>query len=357
MVLLILGEQKMTDFLYGFIKGLSPALQWLMFIVATVIGFVCLVKFADIFVDSASNLAKIFKIPAIVIGLTIVAFGTSAPEASVSITAVINGSNGISVGNIVGSNIFNLFLILAVSALIAPVAIKRYLVKRDLMMMLLSSIMMVVFAFAFPAGENSALVWFEGLIMLVAFIIYLVVMIKREIAQSKIKMHTIDPEYAEKEFGKPKGIWITLLLIVISLVGIVVGGTLVNVGAKGIVVGIGASETLAGLTVCAIGTSLPELVTSITAMKKNENDIAVGNVVGSNIFNVMLILGVCSLISPLTLDLFAIIDIVIMFVLFAIFFIYSIFNKQLGKKMAIAMITIYVLYFAFIIIREYIPLF
>lgn len=352
-----LGEQKMTEFLYGYIQGFNPIFSWILFILSTIIGFVCLVKFADVFVDSASNLAKIFKIPAIVIGLTIVAFGTSAPEASVSITATINGSNGISVGNIIGSNIFNLFFILAISALIAPVAIKRYLVKRDLMMMLISSIMMVVFAFAFPFGENNALMWFEGLIMLVAFIIYLVIMIKREIAQSKIKMHTIDPEYAEQEFGKPKSIGVTLLLIFVSLIGIIVGGTLVNVGAKGIVVGIGASENLAGLTVCAIGTSLPELVTSIVAMRKNENDIAVGNVVGSNIFNVMLILGVCSLISPLTLDLFAIIDIVIMFVLFIIFFIYSIFNKQLGKKMAIAMIIIYVLYFAFIIVREYVPLF
>lgn len=347
----------MTDLIYNFIKGLSPALGWILFIISTIIGFVCLVKFADVFVDSSSNLAKIFKIPAIVIGLTIVAFGTSAPEASVSITATINGSNGISVGNIIGSNIFNLFLILAVSALIAPVAIKRYLVKRDLMMMLLSSVLMVLFAFLFSANGSRALVWFEGLIMLVIFIAYLVVMIKNELKQSKIKMHTIDPAYAEQEFGKPKNVWITLLLIVVSLVGIVVGGTLVNVGAKGIVVGIGASENLAGLTVCAIGTSLPELVTSVTAMRKNENDLAVGNVVGSNIFNVMLILGVCSLISPLSLDLFAVIDIVIMFVLFVIFFVYSIFNKELNKKMAIAMIVIYVLYFAFIIIREYVPLF
>lgn len=347
----------MTDFLYGFVDGQSVAIQWILFIAITVIGFFCLVKFADIFVDSTSNLAKIFKIPAIVVGLTIVAFGTSAPEASVSITAAINGSNGISVGNIIGSNIFNLFFILAVSALIAPVAIKRYLVKRDLAMMLGASLLMVLFAFMFNASGQSALVWYEGLILLVIFVVYLIFMIRRELKQMKVKTHIVSEEFAKEEFGKPKNIWITLILIVVSLLGIIVGGTFVNVGAKGIVVNIGASETLAGLTVCAIGTSLPELVTSIVAMRKHENDIAVGNVVGSSIFNVMLVLGVCSLISSQTLDLFAIIDIIIMAVLFIIFMIYSIFKSKLNKKMAIAMIVIYILYFTFIIVREYVPLF
>ncbi len=347
----------MSEFIYSFIDGQSVALQWVLFLLITIVGFVCLVKFADIFVDSASNLAKIFKIPAIVIGLTIVAFGTSAPEASVSITATINGSNGMSIGNIIGSNIFNTFLILAVSALIAPVAIKRYLVKRDLSMMLVSSLMMVLFAFVFSANGQRALVWYEGLIMLVTFVIYLVVMIIKELKQSKIKMHTVSPEYAEKEFGKPKNIWVTLLLIVVSILGIVVGGTFANVGAKGIAVNIGASETLAGLTVCAIGTSLPELVTSVVAMKKGENDIAVGNVVGSNIFNVMFILGTCSLIAPQTFNAFAIFDIIIMAALFIVFMIYAIFNNNLGKKMAISMLVIYALYFAFIIVREYVPIF
>lgn len=349
----------MTDSIYNFIKGQSSAMQWVLFIAAIVVGFILLVKCADIFVDSASNLAQIFKIPAIVVGLTIVAFGTSAPEASVSITAAISGSNGISVGNIIGSNIFNLFLILAVSALIAPVAIKRYLVKRDLVIMLISSFLMVCFAFLFGLNGQRALVWYEGLILLAIFVVYLVVMIRRELKHSKEKMHVVSEEFAKEELNttkKQKNGWLSLLFLVLSLVGIVVGGTFVNVGAKGVVVGIGASETLAGLTVCAIGTSLPELVTSIVAMRKHENDIAVGNVIGSNIFNVMLVLGVCSLIAPQGLDMFAVVDIIIMAVLFVVFMIYSIFNKQLGKKMAISMIIIYVIYFAFIILREYVPI-
>ena len=349
----------MTEFFYGFINGQLTWLQWVLFLMATVIGFILLVKCADVFVDSASNIAKIFKIPAIVVGLTIVAFGTSAPEASVSITGAINGSNGISIGNIIGSNLFNLFFVLAVSALISPVAIKRYLVKRDLMMMLISSLLMVAFLFLFPSNGQPALVWFEGLILLVIFIIYLVVMIKKEIKQSKIKMHVVSKEYAEEEFNvstKKQNGWLSFLFLVLSLIGIVVGGTFVNVGAKGIVVNIGASETLAGLTVCAIGTSLPELVTSLVAMKKNENDIAVGNVVGSNIFNIMLILGSCALIVPQSFDVFAMADIIIMAVLFIVFMIYAIFNNRLGKKMAISMIIMYVLYFAFIILREYVPI-
>lgn len=346
----------MTDLVYNFINGQSNVLQWILFIAVTIIGFIFLVKFADLFVDASSNLAKIFKIPAIVVGLTVVAFGTSAPEASVSIMATINGSNGISVGNIVGSNIFNLFLILASSALIAPVAIKRYLVKRDLLMMVLSSVFLVLFAFAFGSNGQNSLVWFEGLILLVILIVYLIVMIKKELKQMKIKTHIIPEEYAEQEFGKPKKLWVTLVLIIVSLLGIVVGGTLSVAGAKGIVVNIGASETLAGLTVCAIGTSLPELVTSMVAMKKGENDIAVGNVVGSNIFNVMLILGICSIIAPQALNIFALVDLIILAILCIIFMIYAIFNNKLTKKMAVTMIIIYLIFFIFIVIREYIPI-
>ena len=350
----------MIDFLYDFVKCQTTGIQWLLFIVATILGFIVLVKCADIFVDAASNIAHIFKIPAILVGLTIVAFGTSAPEASISIMATINGSNGISVGNITGSVMFNLYVILAVSALIAPVAIKRYLVKRDLMTMTVSSLLLVVFAFLFSTTGNPALIWFEGLIFLVVFIIYLIVMIRREIKYSKVKMHVISEEYASKELNvstKHQNGWISFLLLVLSLLGIVIGGSLVNIGARGIVVNIGASENLAGLTVCALGSSLPELVTSVVAMKKNENDIAVGNVVGSNIFNILLILGMCALVSPQTLDTFSLIDIVIMAVMCVAFMIYAIFNRQLGKKMAISMITIYTLFFVFIVLREYVPLF
>jgi cation:H+ antiporter len=349
----------MIDFLYDFIKEQSTGLQWLFFIIATVLGFIILVKCADIFVDSASNIAHIFKIPAILVGLTIVAFGTSAPELSISVMAASSGSDGIAIGNISGSVIFNLYFVLAVSSLIAPVAIKRYLVKRDLLVMTVSSLLLVMFAFLFSTTGNPALIWIEGLIFLVIFVIYLIVMIRREIKYSKVKMHVVSEEYAAEELKTSKNQkngWISFLLLVISLLGIVIGGALVNIGARGIVVNIGASENLAGLTVCALGSSLPELVTSLVAMKKNENDIAIGNIVGSNLFNILLILGVCSLVAPQTLSTFALIDIVIMAIMCVVFMVYAIFNSKLGKKMAISMITIYTLFFIFIVLREYVPI-
>ncbi len=339
-------EKFMSEKLYNLIMGLENGWAWVLFIVCIAVGFVFLVKGADIFVNSASNLAKLAKIPAIVIGLTIVAFGTSMPEASVSITATVSGSAGISIGNIIGSNIFNLFFILGLSAIIKPVVIDRIVVKRDITIMLVSSYILVLAGFLFGSNGNRALVWFEGTVLLVIFVCYLIYMIRYETKHQIV----VETKPDEKKMSLP----LTLVLLVLSLIAIVGGGTLVNAGAKGVAVKIGFSETLAGLTICAIGTSLPELVTSIVAMKKDETDIAVGNVIGSNIFNVMFILGLCSVISPLTVDLFALIDIVIMAVLFTVFFIYSLCKKDVNRWAGVSMLFLYILYFGFIVAREFI---
>lgn len=337
----------MSEKLFNLLLGLSNGWAWVLFLLCIAVGFVLLVKGADIFVNSASNLAKLAKIPAIVIGLTIVAFGTSMPEASVSITATATGSSGISIGNIIGSNMFNLFFILGLCAIFKPVVLERIVVKRDISIMLISSYILLLSGFLFGSNGSRALVWFEGLCLLVIFVAYIIYMIHYE---TKYQI-AIDTSYeADKKISLPK----TIVLLILSLVGIVLGGTLVNAGAKGVAVKVGVSETLAGLTICAIGTSLPELVTSVIALKKNETDIAIGNVIGSNIFNVMFILGLCSVISPLAVDLFAIIDIVIMAVLFTGFFVYSLIKKDVNKWAGISMMAIYVLYFAFIIAREYI---
>lgn len=337
----------MSEKLFNLLLGLSNGWAWVLFLLCIAVGFVLLVKGADIFVNSASNLAKLAKIPAIVIGLTIVAFGTSMPEASVSITATVTGSAGISIGNIIGSNMFNLFFILGLCAIFKPVVLERIVVKRDITIMLISSYILLLSGFLFGSNGSRALVWFEGLCLLVIFVAYIIYMIYYE---TKYQI-AIDTSYdADKKISLPK----TIVLLILSLIGIVLGGTLVNTGAKGVAVKVGVSENLAGLTICAIGTSLPELVTSVVALKKNETDIAIGNVIGSNIFNVMFILGLCSVISPLAVDLFAIIDIVIMAVLFTGFFIYSLIKKDINKWAGISMMAIYVLYFAFIIVREYI---
>lgn len=339
-------EKIISEKLFNLILGLQSGWAWVLFILCIAVGFVLLVKGADVFVNSASNLAKLAKIPAIVIGLTIVAFGTSMPEASVSITAVATGNDGISIGNIIGSNMFNLFFILGLSAIIKPVVLDRIVVKRDITIMLVSSYILVLAGFLFGSNGNRALVWFEGVVLLVIFVSYLIYMIRYETKHQIV----VETKPDEKKISLP----LTLLWLVLSLVAIVGGGTLVNAGAKGVAVKIGFSETLAGLTICAIGTSLPELVTSIVALKKNEADIAIGNVIGSNIFNVMFILGLCSIISPLAVDLFAIIDIVIMAVLFTAFFIYSLCKKDVNKWAGISMLIIYILYFAFIVAREFI---
>lgn len=347
------GENKMSNWLYGLVIDMPAVWAWILFLVFVAVGFVLLVKGADVFVASASDIAKLAKIPTIVVGLTIVAFGTSMPEASVSITATVSGSAGISIGNIVGSNIFNLFFILGLTAVLKPVFIDRLVVRRDISVMLLSSYMLVLAGFLFASNGSRALVWFEGLAMLVVFVVYLVCMIKFEMkAQPKpMEQNSVQAELSAP--AKKISLPVTILMLVLSLIAIVLGGTLVNVGAKGMAVKVGVSETLAGLTICAVGTSLPELVTSIVAMKKNEADIAIGNVIGSNIFNVMFILGLCSVISPLTVDLFAILDIVIMAVLFTLFFVYCLQKNNLGKVAGAVMISAYVLYLVFIVAREY----
>ncbi len=342
----------MSDLIYDFIMGLSSGWGWGLLLLCVAVGFVMLIKGADVFVSSASNLAKLAKIPAIVVGLTIVAFGTSAPEASVSITAAVTGSAGISVGNIVGSNIFNLLVVLGLSAVFRPVILDKMVVKRDVLLMLASSFMLVLMAFIFGSGGNRALVWFEGLALLLIFIAYLVYMVRYEV-KNTIIIEDEKTAQTEEKAKKKTSLPLTLLWLILSLVVIVLGGNLVNVGAKGIAVKIGVSETLAGLTICAVGTSLPELVTSVIAIRKNESEIAVGNVVGSNIFNVMLILGVCSVITPLGIDLFSVIDMVIMAVLFVVFFIYCLLSDKVDRKAGIAMIVLYALYLTFIVLREY----
>ncbi len=344
----------MSDLIYNFVKGQLPIVQWFLFLAMIFLGFYCLVKFANIFVDSASTLAKILRIPTIIVGLTIVSIGTSAPELSVSMIATINGSSGISVGNILGADIFKILVVLSASAFVAPVALKKSVVKRDFLVMLFSSILLLIFVLINTFGNSNAIVWIEGLIMIAVFIIYVAVMINHE-KHTEIarKVH----RRKKREENSKSKIFITIILLIFSVVGIVFGGTFVNVGAKGIAVNIGASETLAGLTVCAIGASLPEFVTSVVAMRRGENDIAIGNVVGANILNILMILGLCSFVAPQTFDLFALIDLIIMITMFMFVYVYSLNHEVVGKKMATFMIILYILYFAFIIVREYVPIF
>ena len=244
-------------------------------------GLAILVKCADIFVDGSSNIAKAFGIPSLIIGLTIVAFGTSAPEAAVSITAGLKGSNEISIGNVVGSNICNSLLILGFCGLFKALKAKKEVRKRDFPYYLLSALVLFIMVSEyFFAGESVGhITRANGLIMLCFLGIYMVSLI------SDVKRNKKNDNQEQKEKFKAKD----LLYIIIGLAGIILGGQMVVEGATNIAQAIGVSENVIALTIVAIGTSLPELVTSYVATKKGEVDIAVGNVIVSNIFNILFI--------------------------------------------------------------------
>ena len=251
----------------------------------TLLGFLLLVKGADVFVDSASGVAKKLGVSPLVIGLTIVAFGTSLPELAVSVTAALSGSNEIAVGNVTGSNIFNLLVVAGVSAIIAPLTIDRFLIKRDWPASILAAALLGVFLLF--GNDISRL---EAVILLVIFAIMLFLQLRN--AKSAEEARQTDDR-------KPI---LLAVLLVLGIAGIILGGEFAVEGASGLARAIGWSESLIGLTIVAIGTSLPELVTSIVAARRGENEIAMGNVIGSNLFNILCILGVSALLHPIHVE-------------------------------------------------------
>lgn len=304
-------------------------------------GFVLLVKGADLFVDGACGLSEKLKIPAYLVGLTVVAFGTSLPEAAVSITAATQGSNAIAIGNVIGSNTFNTLVVLGMSALIAPVLVKDKLLKRDLPFCLAISVLLLILIVTFGSGQ-IALTRIDGIIFLALFAVFMTVSIM------DAKKEAV-PEIAEQKTEMK--LWKCILLILIGIAGVIIGGQLTVTGAKGLARIIGLSETVIGLTVIAIGTSLPELVTSIVAARKGQNDIAVGNVVGSNIFNILFILGVSSVISPIVTDSYAIADCCMLIAVSLITFVFALFKRKINRPMGAVMLLMYVAYTAYLLVR------
>ena len=245
----------------------------LIAIIFIIVGFLFLVKGADCFVENASSIAGKIGVSSLIIGLTIVAFGTSMPELAVSVTAALENANEIAVGNVVGSNIFNLLVVAGLSACIYPLLVNKTIMKRDWP---LSVVAAVLLTFMLTDRNISR---FEGMILLICFGIMLYVQIKQT-TKSEEDQKRIDTPYSK-----------LIIFLIIGIAGIVIGGQLVVDGATSLARIIGLSETLIGLTIVAIGTSLPELVTSLVAARKNENEIAMGNVIGSNLFNIFCILG------------------------------------------------------------------
>ena len=321
-----------------------------MNIILLVAGFVALVKGADLFVDGSSSIAAIFKVPSVIIGLTIVALGTSAPELAVSTSAALKGSNEIALSNVVGSNIFNLLMVLGVCAVIKPLPITKVIKKRDFPLSIvvtaalfgvlaLQMIGKVDFGAVKMSDNVSEVSRIIGISLLVLFIIYIVILII-----SAIKNKT------EGEPTKTMSPLKSILFIIIGLVLIIAGGQFVVNSAKFIAAAFGMSETLIGLTVVAFGTSLPELVTSIVASRKGENELAVGNVVGSNIFNMMFILGISAALHPITVNFACMTDFAILIVASIMVFIFALKNK-ITRAEGIVMILFYIATVVFAAVR------
>ena len=301
-----------------------------------IIGFALLVKGSDIFVDGSVSAAKLFRVPAVIIGLTIVSIGTSAPEAAVSITAGIKGSNEIAISNLVGSNILNILCVAGISAVITPFFVDKNVLKRDLPVAI--AFMVIATVMAVTGGVVTRL---EGVILFVIFVIYIAYLIRNAI---KNRESVSDTE-------KPMSPLKSALFILIGIAAIVGGGQLVVGSAKIIAKTFGMSETLIGVTVVAIGTSLPELVTSIVAAYKGQSEIAIGNVVGSNIFNITFILGISSACSPIVVISESMIDSLVMIGTCAIGYLFCLTGKKLSRVEGIIMVAIYAVYTAYLILR------
>ena len=308
-----------------------------------VVGMILLIKGADFFVDGSSKIAKAFHIPSLIIGLTLVSMGTSAPEASVSINAAINDLNDLSIGNVVGSNIFNTLFILGMSALFTPLLIKDEMKKYDIPIMIGIYLVLILFSFVISPLKIDI---FESIILLVLFIGYILSLIFRAKKENNAKV-----EEAEEKITKGK-LLLSVVLAIFGLAAIIFGGDLVVDSASNIATELGMSESLVGLTIVAVGTSLPELVTSVVASVKKENDIAIGNVIGSNIFNVVFILGLSSTISSLVVNPAVLLDMIVMTISGLIVLVLAICSKRINKWQGIIMFMLYVAYLTYIIIRN-----
>ena len=301
-----------------------------------IIGFVLLVKGADFFVDGASSIAAKLKVPSLIIGLTVVSMGTSLPEAAVSISASLSGNNGISLGNVVGSNLFNLLVVVGVSSMILPIVSDSDVLKRD---MPINILITAVLCAMLLDGKLSRL---EAAILLVLLAAYLFLLIR-----SALKNRTEGAEQKVMTWTK------SILFSVVGAGAIIGGGQLVVESAKVIAATLGMGETLIGLTVVAIGTSLPELVTSIVAARKGDSGIAMGNAVGSCIFNILFILGMAGVISPMTADATFFIDTGILIAISAIMLLFAFTKKKTDRIEGTICVLMYAAYTAYIIMRAF----
>ena len=318
-------------------------------VVLLIVGMVLLVKGADFFVDGSSKIAKAMKVPSLIIGLTLVSMGTSAPELSVSVNAALAGSSDISFGNVIGSNIFNTFFILGVSSFFISLSFSKEMAKYDVPVMVGIYLVMLFFSFVTTPYKLDRI---ESIIFVLLFASYITsLIIRTKKTNSNIEENN--------EIITKKQLIYNILISIIGLAAIIYGGDLVVDKASFIAKEMGMSEALVGLTIVAVGTSLPELVTSVVASIKKERDIAIGNVIGSNIFNILFILGVSSTIKPLAISQvvslginIALFDLIVLIISGVAILLISRTTKTLKKWQGIIFVLMYIAYVAYIIIRD-----
>lgn len=303
------------------------------------VGFVLLIKGADFFVDGASSIASKLKIPSLVIGLTVVSMGTSAPEAAISITSSIAGNADISLGNVIGSNLFNLLMVIGVCAIIFPVASDKDILRRDMPINICITGAFLVMILDGKLGRIDAVVL---LVIFVAYLSWLVIGTMKNRDKN-----------ADEPSGKQLSWLLSTVFSFVGVAGIVFGGDMVVDNAQIIAKQLGMSDTLIGLTVVALGTSLPELVTSVVAAKKGQSDIALGNAVGSCLFNFLFVLGIAGVIRPMTADPSLKIDTAILVGVTAIMLIFALTKRKTGRIEGIICVSAYAIYTAYIIMRAY----
>lgn len=305
-----------------------------------VVGFVLLIKGADFFVDGSSAVAKKLRIPPLIIGMTIVAMGTSLPETSVSVSASLAGKNDLSISNAVGSNIFNLMIVAGFCAILCPLPIGKDTLKKDFPFSILAA--GVLLAMGALSGEITRI---DGIILLLLFALFLYMMIKSAIAARNSAVS------AENEEIKNLPVWQCALYIIGGIAAIAFGGKMVVESASDIARHFGMSDNLIGMTIVALGTSLPELVTSIVAARKNEMDMALGNVIGSNIFNILFVLGIAAAISPIGFTSANMIDTAVLIASSLLVLIFCIPKRKLVRWNGISMVAVYAGFTVYLFLR------
>lgn len=327
-------------------------MELLKAILILVIGFVLLIKGADFFVEGSSSVAKKFHVPAMLIGMTIVAMGTSLPECAVSVTASLANNNSLAVSNVIGSNIFNLMVVCGACALFSPLTIRQDTLKKEFPLSIICAALMLVLGYI-----GMTLGHIDGIIFLVLFVGYLLWMIQ---SAKKARAAVLsDPgqsgQIEQAEFVEENiailPTWKSLVFIIGGMIAIKFGGDFVVDGASSIASSMGLSQTLIGLTIVAMGTSLPELVTSLVAAKKGEVDMALGNVIGSDIFNILFVLGIATVISPISFLMENVIDIILLIIMSVIVLAFAWTRQQINRKEGILMLLMYAAYMVYICVR------